>query len=163
MKINCSYIKIFTVLALAVLTTAGFAQEKEEFPILTVTPEKKLTETDQGVEITDGKCLLFQIKTSSGGDPRIDARVITSLVFEVPENLSSFTLTEEDFEKKKAYVVISDCRCIDRGYNPVFSGYINGEKTKNGDWKVKADVTARGIDSGEEKPFKFEGVIPVSR
>lgn len=163
MKIKNLFLLILTGMTVMACTAVTQAQEeKSKYPIMTISPDKKLTKTEQGVEVTEGNCTLFELKTSSGGDPRVDARVVTTLTFEVPKGTDSFELKDEDFDKNKAYVVISECRCMNRGYNPIHSGYIKGTKKEDGNWQIDANVTAKGKDNNEDMPFEFQGVIPAN-
>lgn len=120
----------------------------------------QITHEDSQVEVTDGNCTVFEIQTSNQGDPRIDARVDTGIIFEIPSSFSEYEIT--DWKEHKAFLEISNCRCIDRGYNPITSGSIKVKKLENGQWEITADVGAIGKDSGEERTFQYKGVIPVS-
>ena len=149
------------------LLTAGSlavnAQDrKHKSPVTNVIADKTLVKTDDGVELQDGNCTVFEIKIDNGGDQRVDARMVTTLFFEIPSDQSSFEYTEKDFESKSAYILISECRCMDRGYNLVTKGYIRGSKLKNGNWKIESDVVAMGKDSQQERSFSFSDTIPAS-
>lgn len=160
---------IYSLISALVLVVAAFAttqaqqNPKSDMPEVTITHNKKLTNTEEGVKMEKGKCIVFEIKTVHGGDPRVDAQVTTTLVFDIPENASTFEITGEAWKGKQAYVLISECRCMDRGYNPIISGSLKGKKSKDGEWHIEADVVAKGIDSGEDRVFKYTGVISAKK
>ncbi|MEX2335951.1 MAG: hypothetical protein WD555_01615 [Fulvivirga sp.] len=148
---------LYTLFYTCILVMANIAvtnaQNTHSKAHLKITPDKAITETKKGVELIDGKCLLIEIKITTGGDPRIDKQVITTLTFTIPENTGHFEFS--NFKKHEAYLVISGCRCIDLGYNPVVSGFIKGKLQKDGCWHISADVVATGRDSGEKRHFKY--------
>ncbi|MBL6449030.1 hypothetical protein JMN32_22150 [Fulvivirga sp. 29W222] len=152
-------IKILTVLIVVATFATTYAQKESKMPEVTITYDQKLAETNGEVELTKGKCIVFEIKKVQGGDPRVDAQVTTSLVFDIAEDAKEFEINDNSWEKKQAYVRISECRCMDRGYNPIISGTLKGKKLADNKWHIEADVVARGKDSGEDRIFKYTGVI----
>ncbi|GAA0189967.1 hypothetical protein GCM10009122_50990 [Fulvivirga kasyanovii] len=154
-----SLISALVLVVAASATTHAQQEPKSDMPEVTINYNKKLTHTEEGVKMEKGKCIVFEIKTVHGGDPRVDAQVTTTLVFDIPEHAKTFEITGEAWKEKQAYVLISECRCMDRGYNPIISGTLKGRKSEEGQWHIEADVVAKGIDSGEDRTFKYTGVI----
>lgn len=163
MKVKNINTVIITTLALVVAVIAPTNAQvtpKSESPVVTISHNKKLIKSDDGnVDFEDGNCIVFEIKTTNGGDPRIDAQITTTLIFDIPENLDQFEFNDSDLKERQAYILISECRCMDRGYNPIVSGVLKGKKMEDGKWQIEADLIAKGIDSGEDRLFKYNGLI----
>lgn len=105
------------------------------------------------VSIDSGDNIVFEITSTTGGDPKNDTQIKTQLIFQIGKDI-------EDFEMKdisNAYLQ-RHCRCIDAGYNLIKSGTITGTKTQNGTWSLSIDVKAEGNDSQTLYPFIFTGV-----
>ncbi|ELR73817.1 hypothetical protein C900_01427 [Fulvivirga imtechensis AK7] len=154
-------ISILSIIFLAVLlvTHAGNAQENPKADTLStrVSKNSNIKSENHHVEIVDGKCTVFEIQVARGGDPRIDAQITYGLIFEVSSGQTTFEMNH--WAEINAYLEISRCRCINRGYNPITNGYIKGHQQENGNWEIEASVIAKGKDNGEDIPFKFKGIV----
>lgn len=158
MKIKLIH-KLFVVALLAVGCASNAQQVTKPDTVSTkVTPKSSIKSENGQMEITSGDHTVFEIQLTNGGDPRIDARINTGLIFEIAADQTDFEIS--NWDEHAAFVEISGCRCADRGYNTVISGTIKGTLLENGHWKIDADVTAKGKDSGEDRTFQFKGVIP---
>ncbi|UII30842.1 hypothetical protein LVD17_21345 [Fulvivirga ulvae] len=163
-KYACSIVySVLTLVVANIATTNAQDTTKPELPEVTITHHKKLISTDDGVKMEKGKYTVFEIKTVHGGDPRVDAQVTTTLIFDIARGIKSFEINSDEWKERLAYVLISECRCMDRGYNPIVSGILKGKKLADGKWQIEADVVAEGIDSGEDRIFRYSGVIPSEK
>lgn len=154
------HISHFTsLLVLLMLIDTNFSAAQEKSLQTSISPNMTLDKTNEDIKVKTGDNLLFEIKISKGGDPRVDASVTTTLLFEIPKGLDQFNFTAGDFNERTVYVRISNCRCMDSGYNPVVKGILKGKKQKDGSWSIAADVVAEGKDTGKERCFQFKGSI----
>ena len=155
-------IRLINIIFLGALLVAytGNAQENAKADTLSthISKNSNIKSENSQVEVVDGNCTVFEIQVARGGDPRIDAQITYGLIFEIPSDKNTFEIN--DWSKTNAYLEISRCRCINRGYNSIHSGYIKGHQLDNGDWEIEASITAKGKDNGDDIPFEFKGTVP---
>ncbi|MEJ2004041.1 MAG: hypothetical protein P8X57_03535 [Cyclobacteriaceae bacterium] len=103
------------------------------------------------VEIVDGDKQVFKRTYNYQDSPNIvDDELTEILLFELERDVSSFKFTDE--ELTQANVLFARfCECFP-GYRNVNSGTLEGTKTVNGTWRIKADLQV----SSAVGPLKFE-------
>jgi len=108
------------------------------------------------VNIVEGEKIVFELSEATGGDPRTDRQIKSTIMFEIPSNSSEFEIKENWLEN--GAFMVRQCRCIDAGYNSITSGKISGKRTKEGEWEIAIDAEATGNDSGNKYSFNFKAL-----
>lgn len=110
------------------------------------------------VNIVEGDHLVFSIISKSGGDPRNDTQIKTTVIFAIPSDKKSFQLDEAWLDKHAAFLLRS-CRCIDAGYNKIIKGRLIGQLQQDDSWDLEIEVVAEGNDSQDPYTFSFTGHV----
>jgi len=110
------------------------------------------------VNIVKGDQLVFSVISKSGGDPRNDTQIKTTIIFAIASDKKSFQLDETWFDKNPAFLLRS-CRCIDAGYNKIIRGSMSGRLLKDDSWDLKIEIEAEGNDSKNLYTFSFNGTV----
>ncbi len=104
------------------------------------------------VKIESGENIVFEITSTTGGDPKNDTQIKTQIIFQISQDVEGFEMKDISHAYLQRH-----CRCIDAGYNLIKSGTITGTRMKNGTWSLSVDVMAEGNDSQTLYPFIFSG------
>lgn len=107
------------------------------------------------VDIAKGSKIVFEYVYDSGGDARVDANYREKIVFEIDSGDGMFQITDSTIVHHNVYYG-QLCMCVDRGYQQVKKGSVQGMILENGNWYVEVDLVAIGRNSKKEYQHSFE-------
>ena len=107
------------------------------------------------VDIVKGSKIVFEYVYDSGGDARVDANYREKIVFEIDSGDGLFQITDSTIAEHNVYYG-QLCMCVDRGYQQVKKGSVQGMILENGNWYVEVDVVAIGRNSKKDYQHSFE-------
>jgi len=107
------------------------------------------------VDIAKGSKIVFEYVYDSGGDARVDANYREKIVFEIDSGDGIFQITDSSIAHHNVYYG-QLCMCVDRGYQQVKKGSVQGMILENGNWYIEVDLIAIGRNSKKEYQHSFE-------
>ena len=118
-------------------------------------PDTKIMYTEMNGKTSSNNSFVIELVYRTEGSASIaDDEFTNKVAIEIPNDVTSFSVSDSELESLKASLQIS-CFCSHVEWRPITNGCLQGEK-KDGKWYVQAALTIDYYDSGNLQSILFD-------
>jgi hypothetical protein len=146
---------------LLLTTTSLFAQShalEEQFVYYEGSGMRHDSARFQSFEMIEGEDILFEYTSNNASEVGNHSTALTKVVFIANQDGDDVYLKDKDLLNAGA-IYMQQCRCADRGIQPILEGIITGKKQVDGSWDIEIDGTAYGRTTGKRYHIQTKGTF----